>query len=116
VLTGHVLQRGDSFSVGAELVDVADGSQLWGTQLHRRPSDVFVLQAEISEELTNALRLRLTRDERNRLVKPHTVNADAYQLYLRGRYLLNERTGEGLRAARILYERAVAEDSRYAYA
>ena len=116
VLTGHVLQRGDAFTVGAELVDVADGSQLWGTLLNRRPSDVFVLQAEISEELTTALRLRLTRDEKNRLVKPQTVNADAYQLYLRGRYLLNNRTGDALKNARTLFERAVTEDSRYALA
>jgi eukaryotic-like serine/threonine-protein kinase len=116
VVTGHVFQRGDAFSIGAELVDVADGSQLWGTSLNRRPSDVFTLQAEISEELTHALRLRLTRDERNRLVKRYTVNADAYQLYLRGRYLLNNRTGDDLKNARTLFERAVTEDSRYALA
>ena len=116
MLTGHVFQRGDAFSIGAELVDVADGSQLWGTSLNRRPSDVFTLQAEISEELTNALRLRLTRDERNRLVKRYTVNADAYQLYLRGRYLLNNRTGDDLKNARTLFERAVTEDARYALA
>ena len=116
VLTGHVLQRGNDFSVGAELVDVADGSQLWGTLLNRRPSDVFTLQAEISEELTNALRLHLTRDEKNRLIKPPTVNADAYQLYLRGRYLLNKRSGEDLKNARTLFERAVTEDPRYALA
>jgi len=116
VVTGHVVQRGDAFSVGAELVDVNDGSQLWGTLLNRRPSDVFALQAEITEELTNALRLRLTRDERKRLINPHTINADAYQLYLRGRYLLNNRTGDALKNARTLFERAVNEDPRYALA
>ena len=116
VLTGHVVQRGDAYSIGAELVDVADGSQLWGTSLNRRPSDVFTLQAEISEELTHALRLHLTRDEKNRIVKRHTVNADAYQLYLRGRYFLNSRTGDALKTARTLFERAVLEDSRYALA
>jgi serine/threonine-protein kinase len=116
VLTGHLRQRGDDFTVGAELVDVDDGAQLWGTLLNRRPSDVFVLQAEISRELTDALRLRLTRDEKSRLVKPHTVNAVAYQAYLRGRYFLNQRTVDAVREARHLLERAVAEDPRYALA
>jgi eukaryotic-like serine/threonine-protein kinase len=116
VLTGRVAHWGDAFVVGAELVDVDDGSQLWGAQLNRRHSDVFVLQAEISEELTTALRVRLTRDEKRRLRKRHTVNADAYQLYLRGRYFLNNRRGDALREARTLFERAVAEDSGYALA
>jgi eukaryotic-like serine/threonine-protein kinase len=116
VLTGHLRQRGHDFTVGAELVDVDDGAQIWGTQLNRRPSDVFVLQAEISRELTDALRLRLTRDEKSRLAKPHTVNAVAYQAYLRGRYFLNQRTVDAVREARQLLERAVAEDPRYALA
>lgn len=116
VLTGHLVQRGDAFIVGAELVDVDDGAQLWGTSLNRRPSDVFALQSEISRELTDALRLRLSRDEKSRLSKPHTANAEAYQLYLRGRYFLNRRTGDALREARTLFERAVAEDPQYALA
>jgi serine/threonine-protein kinase len=116
VLTGRVLERGGALVVGAELVNVDDGSQLWGTVLNRPVADAFVLQAEISEELTMALRLRLSRAERQRLGKRHTVNADAYQLYLRGRYFLNNRTGEALKSARTLFERAVAEDPRFALA
>lgn len=116
VLTGHVLERAGAFVVGAELVDVGDGSRLWGTVLTRPAADVFALQAEISEELTSALRLRLSRDERKRLGKRHTVNAEAYQLYLRGRYFLNLRTGDSLKSARALFERAVAEDPKYALA
>ena len=116
VLTGHIVQRAGAFVVGAELVDVNDGSQLWGTVLNRPIADVFVLQAEISEKLTGALRLRLSRDERKRLGKRHTVNSQAYQLYLRGRYFLNNRTGDSLKSARTLFERAVGEDPEYALA
>ena len=116
VLTGEVVQRPGGFVVAAELVDVADGSRLWGTVLNRPAADVFALQAEISEELTSALRLRLSRDERKRLGKRHTVNAEAYQLYLRGRYFLNIRTGDALKNARALFERAVTEDPKYALA
>ena len=107
VLTGHVARRADAFVVGAELVDVQDVSQLWGTLLNRPLSDGSVLHADISEELTGALRLRLSRDEKKRLGKRHTANAEAYQLYLRGRYFLNSRTGDALRDARGLFERAV---------
>ncbi len=116
VLTGQVMQRTGAFVVAAELVDVEDGSRLWGTVLTRPAADVFALQAEISEELTSALKLRLSRDERKRLGKRHTANAEAYQLYLRGRYFLNIRTGDSLTSARALFERAVAEDPKYALA
>jgi eukaryotic-like serine/threonine-protein kinase len=116
VLTGHVEQRGDAFVVGVELVDVDDGTQLWGTRLNRRRSDVFALQAELSHDLTSALRLRLTGDERRRLGKQHTVNAEAYQLYLRGRHFLNSRSGDSLKRARGLFEQAVTEDAAYALA
>ena len=116
VLTGHVVHRGDVLTVSAELVDVDDGAQLWGVSLNRRTSDVFVLQAEIAQELTTALRLQLTGDERRRLAKRYTTSAEAYQLYLRGRYFLNQRTGETLGSARVLFERAVAADPGYALA
>jgi serine/threonine-protein kinase len=116
VLTGRVVQRDGAFVVSAELVDADDGSQLWGTILNRHDADVVVLQTEIVGALTDALRLRVTRDEVKRLGKRHTVNPEAYQLYLRGRYFLNERTGDSLRHAQTLFERAIVEDTRYALA
>ena len=114
VLTGHIERQDDGFVVGVELVNVEDGSQLWGTRLNRRAADAFLLQTELSEELTGALRVKLTGDERRRINKRHTVSAEAYQLYLRGRYFLNSRTGDALKLARGLFERAVIEDPRYA--
>lgn len=116
VLTGHLMQRGSTLVVSAELVDVLDGSRIWGTRLDRQPDDVFALQADIAAELSGALRLRLTRDEQTRLRKHHTASAEAYQLYLRGRYFLNTRTGDALQQARTLFERAVAADPQYALA
>jgi serine/threonine protein kinase/Tfp pilus assembly protein PilF len=116
VLVGRVAQRANEFVVSAELVDADDGSQLWGTTLNRRDADIVVLQAEIVEELTNALRVRMSRDEATRLRKRYTVNPEAYQLYLRGRYFLNMRTGESLRHAQTLFEAAIVEDPKYALA
>ena len=116
VLTGRVIQRGDTFTVSAELVDVDDGSRLWGTVLRRPASDVPTLQAEITRELTDALRPRLTSDQKKRLSKRHTVSATAYQLYLRGQYLSNMRTSHALLEAQRLFEGAVRDDPGYALA
>jgi eukaryotic-like serine/threonine-protein kinase len=116
VLTGRVTRQGTALVVGVELVDAQDGARLWGSSISRPASDAFALQAVISEEITAALRLRLTPSERRRLAKQHTGSAEAYRLYIRGRYFLNHRTAEALREARALFERAVSEDSNYAMA
>ncbi len=116
VLTGRVLQRDDSLTIGAELVDVADGSQLWGAQFSRRPSDILTIQEEISREITEHLRVRLTPAERQRLVRGPTVSASAYQLYLKGRYYLNQRSPSAVEKARDFFEQAIAADPGYALA
>ena len=89
VLTGRVLHRGDMLVIGAELVDVEDGSQIWGGQFNRRLSGIFELQEEISNEMTDKLRLTLTGDQKKRLAKPATRQVEAYQAYLKGRHLVN---------------------------
>ena len=116
VLTGRVLLRDESLTIGAELVDVVDGSQLWGAQFSRRPSDIFTIQEEISREITEHLRVRLTPAERQRLVRGPTVSATAYQLYLKGRYYLNQRSPGAVDKARDLFEQAIAADPGYALA
>ena len=97
VLTGRVLQRGDTLTIGAELVDVDDGSQIWGGQFHRRMSGIFELQEEIADEMTDKLRLKLTGDQKKRLARPATREVEAYQAYLKGRFLVNKRTAESCR-------------------
>jgi serine/threonine-protein kinase len=116
VLTGRVLQRDESLMIGAELVDVVDGSQLWGAQFSRRPSDIFSIQEEISREITEHLRVRLTPAERKRLVRGPTASATAYQLYLKGRYFLNQRAPGPVDKARDLFEQAIAADPGFALA
>ena len=116
VLTGRVLHRGDMLVIGAELVDVEDGSQIWGGQFNRRFSDIFALQEEMSTEMTDKLRLSLTGDQKKRLAKPATREADAYQAYLRGRYLLNKRTADSFASAIEQFQAAIAADSSYAAA
>src|SRR5262249_49769010 len=84
VLVGRLMQSRGSLRIGAELVDVATGSLLWSGQYDRKPGDIFLVQDEISNEISGKLRLRLTRTEKKQLTKRHTENAEAYRLYLKG--------------------------------
>ena len=116
VLTGKVVQRGDHLRIQAELVDAASGSQLWGQQYNRHAAEIFAIEEEIAREISEALRLRLTGDQQKRLGKRYTENNAAYQLYLRGRYYWNRRTGEMLQRAAAYFERAIESDPEYALA
>jgi serine/threonine protein kinase/tetratricopeptide (TPR) repeat protein len=116
VLTGRVMQSGGALRIGAELVDVATGAQLWGAQYNRKPGDIFVVQDEISNEISEKLRLQLTRKERKRLTRHHTENAEAYQLYLKGRHHWNRWTEEGFYKAIEYFQQAVEKDPSYALA
>jgi serine/threonine protein kinase/tetratricopeptide (TPR) repeat protein len=116
VLTGRILHVGSSMRIGTELVDVATGSQLWGAQYNRKPDDIFVVQDEISNEISGKLRLQLTRAEKKRLIKHHTEDAEAYRLYLRGRHHWNMWTEEGFYKAIDYFQQAVEQDPSYALA
>ncbi len=116
VLTGRIMQGGGSLRIGSELVDVATGSRLWGEQYNRKPGDIFVIQDEISTEISGQLRVQLTRAEKKRLTKHYTENAEAYRLYLRGRHYWNMWTEEGFYKAIEYFQRAIEKDSTYALA
>src|ERR1700720_801618 len=116
VLTGRVMQSGGSLRIGAELVDVATGSQLWGAQYDRKPGDIFAIQDDISKEISGKLRLKLTRAEKRRLTKRQTDDAEAYRLYLKGRHHWNRWTEDGFYKAIEYFQQAVEKDPSYALA
>ena len=116
VLSGRVMQRGNTLIVSTELMDVETGAQLWGRQYNRETTDVFALQDELSTDISEKLRLRLTREDRERLTRRYTNDAAAYQMYLRGRYHWNKRSPEGLQTAIEYFNRAVEADPAYALA
>ncbi|MEP6912275.1 MAG: BTAD domain-containing putative transcriptional regulator [bacterium] len=116
VLTGRVLSRGDALNIQTELVDVRDGSQLWGAQYNRSSSDIFELQEEIAREITEKLRLRLSGADKGRLAKRYTENTEAYGLYLKGRYFWNKRTLDPVEKSLKYFQRAIDRDSNYALA
>lgn len=115
IVSGRVMQRGDTLNVQAELVDVESESQLWGGRYEGKVSDALRLQEEISREVSN--RLRPARAAQQAASRPGmTANAEAYQLYLKGRYHWNKRTGESLRKALRYFQQAVEADPRFALA
>ena len=116
VLTGRVVQRGDSLNIQTELVDVAGDSQLWGQQYNRKFSEIIPVQEEIAKEVSEKLRLRPTGEEQKRLTKRYTESPEAHQLYLKGRYLWNRRTGETVRRAAEYFQQAIEKDPSYALA
>jgi eukaryotic-like serine/threonine-protein kinase len=116
VLTGRIMHSGESLRIGAELVDVATGSQLWGAQYHRKLGDIFSIQDEISNEISEKLRLKLTHNEKKRLSKRPTTDAEAYSLYLKGRHHWDRWTEDGFYKAIEYFQLAIERDPNYALA
>jgi serine/threonine protein kinase/tetratricopeptide (TPR) repeat protein len=116
IVAGRLVQVGDRLTVGAELIDAADGRQLWGRQFDRRFADVLSLQGEISRDISEQLRIKLTGEERQRLNRSYTRDPEAYALYLKGRYDWNKRTVPDLRQAIEFFQQAAARDPNFALA
>jgi serine/threonine protein kinase/tetratricopeptide (TPR) repeat protein len=116
ILTGRILQRGDSLTVNAALIDVRDNKQLWGEQYNRKVADALAVQQEISREISERLRTRLSGEEQKQLKKRDTSNPEAYQAYIRGRYYWNKRTAENVKKAIEQFQQAAEKDPNYALA
>ena len=116
VLSGRLLQRDGALVVRTELMDVVTGAQLWGDEFVRRLDDIFALQDELSKEISDALRLRLTREDEQRLTRRDTDSTEAYQLYLKGLYHWNKRSPDAIRTSIGYFNRAIDADAGYALA
>ena len=116
VLDGTILRSGGRVRITVRLVTVSDGISLWAGQFEEPSADVLALQDAIAEGVIAALALRLTGDERTLLAKRPTVNADAYQFYLKGRYHWNQRSEASLKQATEYFARAIETDPGYARA
>jgi serine/threonine protein kinase/Tfp pilus assembly protein PilF len=114
--TGRVLQRSDVLIIKAELVDASDGTHLWGEQYNRPLSDIFSIEEEISKEISDKLRLKLSGAQKKQLTKRYTENTRAYQHYLKGRFYWNKRTAEGLMKGIEYFKQAIEIDPGYALA
>lgn len=117
IVTGRVLQQGDTLVVRTDLVNVADGTQMWGQQFNRKLADVLLVQDEIATEIADKLQLKLTGEQTKHLSKHYTENTEAYQLFLKGQYYhFKEFTAEDYQKAVEYFRQAIQVDPNYALA
>jgi|SRR5579872_35411 len=116
VVTGRVVEHGGELDVESELVDVGTGAQLWGERYTRSVNDVALLQSSILSDVTSKLRPQLSGRERESLAKIGTKDAEAYRLYLEGRYQYDRGAPVDLKAAAELFDKAIGRDPSYAAA
>jgi serine/threonine-protein kinase len=114
IITARVAQLGNNFLVNVELVDARNGKQVWGKQFTSNSSDLLSMQSEITREITQELRLRLTNAEQQQLTQVHAVNPQAFDLYLKGRALWVKGGDENTKKAIEYYQQAIAVDPGYA--
>jgi TolB-like protein/Tfp pilus assembly protein PilF len=116
ILNGRVVQRGQDLSLFVELIDVALDKVVWSQQYSRKQSDLVTLQSEIARDVSNKLKTKLSGADVAKVEKTYTANAEAYQLYLKGRFQWNKRTGESLKQSVVFYNQAIEKDPNYALA
>jgi serine/threonine protein kinase/Tfp pilus assembly protein PilF len=116
LLTGRVVQRGDTVQVSADLTNVQDNTTIWGEQYERKSSDILSLQQQIAGDIADKLRSKLTGAEKQQVTKQGTQSADAYQLYVKGRYYWNKRTNADIKTAISYFNQALEKDPNYALA
>ena len=116
VLEGTIQRLGDRIRVTVQLVGVGDGRQLWADKFDEKFTDIFTVQDSISERVAEALTVNLTGEEKKQLAKRYTENTEAYQLYVKGYYLTNQYSADGLKKAVEYLTRAVEIDPGYALA
>jgi len=116
VLIGRIWQRGNKLRLHVDLLDTANGEELWGNQYDRDLTEVFSVQDEISREVSQRLRLKMTGEAESRLKKRYTENIEAYQLFVRARRWCEKRSAEGFRRGTEYLSQAIQMDPNYALA
>jgi TolB-like protein/cytochrome c-type biogenesis protein CcmH/NrfG len=116
VMTGRFVKRGDNLNITVELVDIRNNKSLWGEQYERKMSDLLAMQREIATVITQKLQLKLSGEDAKGITKKYTDNNDAYQLYLKGRYLGSKRTARDAQQAIGYYQQAIDIDPNFALA
>jgi eukaryotic-like serine/threonine-protein kinase len=116
VLTGKVARRGDHLVVTVELLDVRRGAHLWGERYDRTAADLQHVEEEIARQVSRKLGLTLSRQQEERLSRPSTSSAEAYDLYMQGRFAFNKRTPEGLQKSLELFTQAARLDPEFGLA
>jgi TolB-like protein/Flp pilus assembly protein TadD len=116
IITGSVRKAGSEARIAANLIDTASGRYLWSGILDRPLDKVFAVQEEVASNVVEELKRELAGGAQFRSAQRSTENLAAYNLYVQGRYHMNQRTEEGLRKAVELFEKAIGENAQYAQA
>ena len=116
LVSGRVTVQGDTIEVSADLTDVRDDTELWGQHYSGKTADIISLQQQLTGDIAARLRPTLNNSERRQVAQQGTQNPEAYELYLKGRYHWNKRTGADLQTAISYFNQAIAKDPGYALA
>ena len=116
ILEGSVQKSGDAVRVNVQLIKAANDSHLWADTFDRKLTDVFAVESEIAKSVADTLKAKLTGSEEHAISARPTENTNAHQLYLKGRYFWNKRTGPDLQTAMDYFKQAIEQDSNYALA
>ena len=116
LLTGRVVQQGDRLTLSVELIDGLKENAIWGNKYDRRSTELVSLQSELARDVSNKLKAKLSSDDIAKVERNYTADSEAYQLYLKGKFHWNNRTGDALKQAADLYRQAIAKDPNYALA
>ena len=114
VVEGTVVRSGERVRVDAQLIQASTDRHLWAKSYERDLRDVVALQSEVAQAVADEIHVQITSEERMRLGAALPVNGEAYQAYLKGRFLLNERTENAVQKGLKFFDQAIASDSRYA--
>jgi len=116
VLEGSIRKAGNRLRITAQLINVEDGYHIWSEKYDRDLEDIFAIQDEISLAIVDKLKVKLLGEERSGLVKRHTVDQEAHNLYLKGLYFWNRRLEGGMKLAMEHFHQAIEKDPDYALA
>ena len=116
ILEGSVQKAADQVRVNVQLINALSDAHLWADTYDRKLTDIFAVESEIAQNVADALQAKLTGSEKSSIAKAPTANPEAYELYLKGRFFWNKRSGVDLRKAIEFFNQAIAKDPNYALA
>ncbi|MDH3492147.1 MAG: FlgO family outer membrane protein [Acidobacteriota bacterium] len=116
ILTGRVVQRGDELTLNLELVDPKTETTIWGNRYRRNSGELVALQREITRDVLARIKSQLSRNGGDLVATDYTENSEAYNLYLKGRFYWEKRTGKDLEKSLEFFEKAIDADPRFALA
>ncbi len=116
ILEGSVQKSNGQVRVNVQLINARTDAHLWADTFDRKLTDIFAVESEIAQTIADTLQAKLTGSEKISIAKVPTANPEAYELYLKGRFFWNKRTGADLRKAIEYFNQAIAKDPNYALA